>query len=165
MDMLINIMLTECNRFSNEGRRMSFYSTWNRSSRHDNDTVRGKADLEMQKPPSKLNCMVAVVGYREDPELFTRALESYKNARGHSFMIVGIDGDDAEDQDMADVFDKVYSHHSGVIHIAEPLGEIAQRVCAEHATMQQKQGLDINEDECNDVAMRHCMKLARTILD
>ncbi|KAK7402900.1 hypothetical protein QQX98_011350 [Neonectria punicea] len=165
MDMLINIMLTEYNRFSNEGRRLSFYSTSNGSPRQNNGTVRGKADLEMQKPPSKLNCMVAVVGYREDPELFTRALESYKSARGHSFMIIGIDGDDAEDQDMADVFDKVYPHHSGVIHIAEPLGEIAQRVYAEHATMQQKKGLDINEDECNDIAMRHCMKVARTILD
>lgn len=107
MDMLINIILTECNRFTNEGRRISFYSAQNGSLRRDDGPGRGKDDLEMQKPASKLGCIAAIVGHREDPELFTRALESYKAARGYAFMIVGIDGDDAEDQDMTDVFNKV----------------------------------------------------------
>ncbi|KAF4343934.1 alfa-L-rhamnosidase [Fusarium beomiforme] len=160
MDLLITIILTEFNRFVNEGRRISFYSAKPVSPQRDSSgTIR--ANVEMHKPQtaSKLDCLVAVVGYREDPKLFSRALESYKTARGHAFTVVGIDGDDEEDQDMVDVFDKVYPSESHKIYIEEPLGEVAQRVYAKYAEM------DIDQSKLNDVVIRHCMKLARAILD
>lgn len=107
LDIIIGIILTEYNRYANEGRRMSFYSTQNGPVRQKNDPERAPVALEKGQPVSKLTCMAAVVGYREDTKLFTRALESYKGARGNAFMLIGIDGDDAEDEDMVDVFNKV----------------------------------------------------------
>lgn len=101
MDMIINVILTEYNRFANERRRTSFQTKPNGSTRKELD------DLETQSPTPKVNCMATIVGYREDPDLFFRALESYKSARGPSFILLGIDGDAAEDQEMVDVFNTV----------------------------------------------------------
>lgn len=162
LDILIAIILGESNRFVNERRRMSLRAQASLSEKNGSD--KEKSDLETQKPPPRLDCIAAVVGYREDPELFTRALESYKSARCQSFILVGIDGDDTEDQDMVDVFSQVYPDRSQFIHITEPLGEVAQRVRAQYVAKQVHEGLNINEQECDDVALRHCMQLARAIL-
>jgi hyaluronan synthase len=51
--------------------------------------------------------MAAIVGYREDPDLFYRALESYKATEGLDFTLVGVDGDQAADMDMVRVFQMV----------------------------------------------------------
>ena len=76
--------------------------------RDDMDPEKAALELELLSPFSpQLDCMAAVVGWREDPALFTRALESYKTARGCMFLMVGIDGDEAQDQDMVDVFNLV----------------------------------------------------------
>jgi hyaluronan synthase len=104
LDTIVTIALAELNRFNNEGRRMKFYESETR--------VREKADPEktasdVRSATPKLQCMAAVVGWREDPALFTRALESYKSAKGCTFVLVGIDGDEEADQDMVDVFEKV----------------------------------------------------------
>lgn len=48
-----------------------------------------------------------VVGWKEDPELFSRALASYQTAEGLRFLLVGVDGDLTEDMEMVDVFQKV----------------------------------------------------------
>ena len=37
--------------------------------------------------------MAAIVGWREDPALYQRALESYRRARGCVFLLAGIDGE------------------------------------------------------------------------
>lgn len=104
LDLACTILLAELNRFVNEGRRIGFYSEQSRPrSKMDSE----KLDLERQSASPRLDCVAAVVGWREDPTLFTQALESYKVARHCSFMLVGIDGDEEEDQDMARVFNKV----------------------------------------------------------
>ncbi|KAH7178917.1 hypothetical protein DER46DRAFT_622454 [Fusarium sp. MPI-SDFR-AT-0072] len=161
IDILLGIILTECNRFANEGRRISFYSTLQREDSPEG----GKSSFSTHSSAPKLDCLSAVVGYREDPALFTRALESYKVARGQAFMLVGIDGNDAEDQDMVNVFKKVYPSRSRIIHIQEPLGNIAQQLYTKHLAIQHEQGREIDEDESNNVVIRQCMNLARVILD
>ena len=46
--------------------------------------------------------------WREDPDLWRRCLESYKTASGWAFMVVGVDGDEADDQEMIDGFLQVW---------------------------------------------------------
>lgn len=56
----------------------------------------------------RLDCISAVVGYREDPILFKKALESYIKAQDCcKFILVCIDGDAVEDQEMINVFRNV----------------------------------------------------------
>lgn len=105
----MTIALAELNRFINEGRRMKFYED-EPVPMMEEKVYNEKADfLESQpvEPQSRLDCMAAVVGWREDPILFTRALQSYRAASNCSFLLVGIDGNDEPDQDMVDVFNKV----------------------------------------------------------
>lgn len=106
LDILITVALAELNRFVNERRRMLFYREQEEPSA---DEINGweKSDVELQRAAPGLNCMAAVVGWREDPALFTRALESYKFASSCAFLLVGIDGDETEDQEMVNVFNKV----------------------------------------------------------
>lgn len=54
-----------------------------------------------------LDSIAAIVGYREDSALFTRALESYRCASNCKFILVSIDGDEMEDQEMINVFRNV----------------------------------------------------------
>jgi hyaluronan synthase len=115
-------------------------------------------------PPPRLDCMAAVVGWREDPGLFTRALESYRMTRGCSFLLVGIDGDEAPDHDMVDVFNKVYPHRSTTIHVSEPLGEIAQTILAKEMSLRQHSNQPFNQTECETIALQHCVHLVRTML-
>ncbi len=90
---------------------MAYYQGGSQSS-----VVKEKMDIEeqalcLESPHTSTfrssDCMAAVVGWREDPALFTRALESYQRTRGCVFLLVGIDGDEVEDRDMVDVFDMV----------------------------------------------------------
>lgn len=105
LDLIVTIMLTELNRFNNEGRRIRLYEEESPSPRKGIDVE--KSDPELQPAVPRLDCMAAVVGWREDPGLFTRALDSYKSAKCCKFLLVGIDGDEAEDMDMVNVFNQV----------------------------------------------------------
>lgn len=58
-------------------------------------------------PARKLDCIAAIVGFREDPDIFSKALQSYLEAAGCRFVLVSIDGNDVEDQEMVQVFQKV----------------------------------------------------------
>lgn len=133
LDLVLTVALAELNRFVNEGRRIAFYESEKQPVYRDKDddfphysaseknkwlapaTVKSKVvDLEKAAmspsqsiAPPRLDCLAAVVGWREDPGLFTRALESYRMAKGCAFLLVGIDGDEEPDQDMVDVFHKV----------------------------------------------------------
>jgi hyaluronan synthase len=130
LDLVFTILLTELNRLVNEGRRIQFYDEESpepllpprdekRSLSPPRDEgyssysstpydEKSMSFMESQiVPQSSLDSMAAVVGWREDPALFTRALESYKNAKHCTFMLVGIDGDDVADRDMVDVFNIV----------------------------------------------------------
>ncbi|KPM39253.1 hypothetical protein AK830_g7302 [Neonectria ditissima] len=162
LDLVCTIALAELNRFVNEGRRMAFYSEQSRPrSKMDAE----KVDLEKQSSSPSLDCVAAVVGWREDPTLFTQALESYRAAKHCSFMLVGIDGDEEEDQDMVRVFEKVYPHQSRTIHIPEPLGTAAEHFMSKMVAMKQQYDEEIDEEECHKLAMRHCIQLARITLE
>lgn len=106
VELLLSVLLAEFCRYRNEGRRITF--------REQESQVRYKDDVEkhaeqLLEGPAPSNCdtMASVVGWREDPELWERCLESYKTAIGCKFLLVGIDGHDADDQEMVEVFKKV----------------------------------------------------------
>ena len=101
LDILLTIFAAEFNRFSNENRRQRLYGA-----------TRSIKDLEkaMHTLPNtgmSPDCMAAIVGYREDPELFARALESYKFAAECRFVLIGVDGDQGPDMEMVRVFQQV----------------------------------------------------------
>ena len=101
LDILLTIFSAEYNRFANERRR-----------RRLNAPSQGGQDLEkasylLTGTKRATECMAAIVGYREDPELFARALDSYKTAAECRFVLVGVDGDDTPDKEMVRVFQEV----------------------------------------------------------
>ncbi|RAL12441.1 chitin synthase [Aspergillus homomorphus CBS 101889] len=147
LDLLLTILAAEYNRFTNERRRRNFYQ-------HD------AADPEKPRVPAGPDCMAAVVGYREDPGLFARALNSYRAAEGCRFMLVGIDGDEAADMEMVRVFQSIYPA-APTIHLDEPFGDLAMRTFDKLATAD----LHSSPVETYQLAsIAHCCELARTIL-
>ncbi|KAI1343161.1 hyaluronan synthase [Xylariaceae sp. FL0016] len=124
IDTSLSIFLAEYCGWSNERNRKRT------ALRNENDALAlsEKAsydDAEGHAADRSLDCLAAVVGYREDPAIFTRALESYLRADNCRFVLASVDGDDVEDQDMINVFSKVYSTESAVLHLNMPLVEIA----------------------------------------
>jgi hyaluronan synthase len=121
LDLILTIGLAELNRYINEGRRMAFHE----DSSNDAEFVlreKGGANVEFRElddvesvsssastttPSPRLDCLAAIVGWREDPSLYQRALESYKSTQGCAFVLAGIDGDEADDMDMVRVFNYV----------------------------------------------------------
>jgi hyaluronan synthase len=53
--------------------------------------------------------MASVVGYREEPNLFRKCLQSYRGSPGLELMIVGIDGDHDGDMEMVRIVEEVVS--------------------------------------------------------
>lgn len=51
--------------------------------------------------------IASVVGYREEPNLFRKCLQSYAGSPGLEMMLVGIDGDHAEDMEMVRIVEQV----------------------------------------------------------
>jgi hyaluronan synthase len=95
LDGLIGAFLAEFVRYQNEGRKLRA------------EAVRERRDMEKGGAESCPATMAQVVGWKEEPELFSRALESYQEAEGLRFLLLGVDGDSAEDMEMVDVFQKV----------------------------------------------------------
>lgn len=83
LDLVVRIVLAEKNRADNLRRLASWQ-----------DRQKGKADLEV---------VASIVGRRENGPLFTGCLESYRKA-GCKYLVVGIDGNEDEDEDMVSVF-------------------------------------------------------------
>lgn len=105
LDLMISIFVAEYNRWANENRRLRLSET---------PPSTPSQDIEKAFPilPGTINkditrCMTAIVGYREDPKLFYRALDSYKATEGLEFTLVGVDGDQAADMEMVRVFEMV----------------------------------------------------------
>ncbi len=113
LDIILTIVLTELNRYVIEGRRMSFLGVERRAEQHISQEKEGgeAVHLEGQPVTARLECLAAVVGWREDPSLYSRALESYKSSRTCAFLIAGIDGDETQDLDMVKAFSKVCVLH------------------------------------------------------
>ncbi|KAL4894855.1 hypothetical protein BDV59DRAFT_175090 [Aspergillus ambiguus] len=158
LDILLTIFSAEWNRFSNENRRRRLYRLDASSPKKDEEKAI-QAFVNYDLGPE---CMAAIVGFREDPELFSRCLESYKSARECRFVLVGIDGDEDPDMEMIRVFQKAYVNpDSAIIHLEEPLGEVAMR------TFEKVSAIDGNTQSPGvymEAAIAHCCELAREIL-
>jgi hyaluronan synthase len=63
--------------------------------------------LKEGEKKSVVRHMASVVGYREEPGLFKKCLQSYRNSAGLEIMLVGIDGDQAEDMEMVRIAGEV----------------------------------------------------------
>lgn len=60
----------------------------------------------------------------------------------------------------------MFPERSGIIHLDEPLGEIANAVCRQERAMRQKLGDDaVDEDEINEIAMQTCIGIVRQKLE
>ncbi|KAK7222526.1 hypothetical protein V2G26_010529 [Clonostachys chloroleuca] len=174
LDLFVSIGLTELNRFLNESRRMEYYKGSGDSGDQDQEkaTLTEKDDTEVNlekgaiewSTSGKKECIAAIVGWREDPALFTRALTSYKDAQSCGFVIAGIDGDAEEDMEMVQVFNEVFPTNSHVIHVPEPLGEVAHQIYDQEILSREKAGLPIDYNEIHEIAMRQCLLLAREML-
>lgn len=60
---------------------------------------------------------------------------------------------------------QAYPDRSAVIHISEPLGELAERTRAKLISMRLQDGQPVDEAEIDKQVMQHCIDLARSILD
>ncbi|KAK1993371.1 hypothetical protein LX36DRAFT_257439 [Colletotrichum falcatum] len=169
VDLLISILFAEYCRFSNEGRRIALKM----SEEVPQDLLPDGDDKEAQigfgpiwaAGPS-CDAVAMIVGWREDPDLWRRCLESYKAASGWTFMVVGIDGDGADDQEMINVFRESYPEQSCVLHVDEPLGEVATAYWAQEYAERRKWGeVQVDEDDVNQVVMRRCMDMAQWHLE
>ncbi|KAI1843926.1 hypothetical protein JX266_009982 [Neoarthrinium moseri] len=85
------------------------------------------------------DCMAAIIGYREDEETFNQALKSYLQAANCRFVLVGIDGDDNEDQYMFEIFQKVFPERSAMVHMDTPLVDLALELSASLPESQNKE--------------------------
>jgi hyaluronan synthase len=110
-DTIITVYLAEQCGWDNERvRRSSQRPEGEKSDVHSCLSVAEKGEYYIHPERSskfELGCIAAIVGYREDPAIFTKALESYMNVEGCQFVLTCIDGNEAEDQVMVDVFRKV----------------------------------------------------------
>ncbi|KAL5941065.1 hypothetical protein ACKVV1_005793 [Pyricularia oryzae] len=107
VDLLISVFFAEYCRFTNEGRRIALAKAEDAAREQYLDVAQQESKIGLGPPPAAhLSCdaVAMIVGWREDPTLWRRCLESYRNADGWAFMVVGIDGDDAEDEEMIDIF-------------------------------------------------------------
>ncbi|KAB8229487.1 hypothetical protein BDV23DRAFT_182447 [Aspergillus alliaceus] len=156
LDILISIFVAELNRYANEGRRRRLYGL--------DAPTKAKEDPEKALispiPHMGPECLAVVVGYREDPELFRRALDSYKHADSCRFILVGVDGDDKPDMDMVRVFQEAYPEDSAIVRIEEPFGEIAMRTYKKISDTCYE-----TPERCQEMTIAHCCQLAREIID
>ncbi|KAL9026475.1 MAG: hypothetical protein Q9180_007479, partial [Flavoplaca navasiana] len=67
--------------------------------------------------------MACLVGYRELPDLFRKCLSSYIDA-GCRCLVVGIDGNDDQDEQMLQIFQETFQGNSriGIIHLPQCVG-------------------------------------------
>lgn len=116
LDILMTIFSAEYNRFANESRRRQLKAPSHAVQDPENACYR------LTDAKKATECMATIVGYREDPDLFARALGSYKTAAECRFVLVGVDGDDTPDMEMVHVFEGVsspaivYTYHTDVTY-------------------------------------------------
>ncbi|CRL28903.1 unnamed protein product [Penicillium camemberti] len=155
LDILMTIFSAEYNRFANESRRRQLKAPSHAVQDPENACYR------LTDAKKATECMATIVGYREDPDLFARALGSYKTAAECRFVLVGVDGDDTPDMEMVHVFEGVFAEKAAVVHIDEPLGEIAMK------TFEKLCKVDGNAQAVQvymEATIAHCCQIARGIL-
>ncbi|KAJ5740741.1 hyaluronan synthase [Penicillium malachiteum] len=99
-DMIVSILLAEFWRWGNNQRRK-------RAALQEENSQLGLAE-KGKSSEQRLDCVAAVVGYREEPGLWRTALESYSKAQNCRFLLICVDGDAEEDREMVEVFQDVY---------------------------------------------------------
>ncbi|KAF9894049.1 hypothetical protein FE257_009022 [Aspergillus nanangensis] len=147
IDVIFTIVLAEWCRWANNQRRKRATSP---KKCDDPLYLLEKGDTT----PSDTDVIAAVVGYREEPALFKRALESYLEAQGCRFLLICIDGDTEDDEEMIDVFREACKEDSAVIHLDVPFADIALK-------------MDEESNSCtseNEIVAR-CCSIARAILN
>lgn len=85
-DLMIRVVVFRFNRLLNQERRSTA-----------RQRLKGAAN----------NFVSCIIGHREDYQTFMDCLASYQNIQGCRYLIVGVDGDQKQDQEMVDVFSKV----------------------------------------------------------
>ena len=110
-DTIITVYLAEQCGWDNERVRRSIQKQEGKKGNiHSSLSVAEKGEHYTRSDRSselEYGCIAAIVGYREDPIIFTKALQSYKDAEGCQFVLTCIDGNEAEDQVMVEIFRKV----------------------------------------------------------
>lgn len=101
-DMIVSIVLAEYCRWRNNKRRRDA------ALQEENGSL-GLAE-KGKSSEQRLDCVAAIVGYREEPILWKQALGSYSQAQNCRFLLVCIDGDVEEDREMVEVFQDVGDH-------------------------------------------------------
>ncbi|PYH30928.1 glycosyltransferase family 2 protein [Aspergillus neoniger CBS 115656] len=119
-DMIVSIILAEYCRWRNNKRRRDA------ALQEENGSL-GLAE-KGKSSEQRLDCVAAIVGYREEPTLWKQALGSYSHAQNCRFLLVCIDGDAEEDREMVEVFQDVYTEKSALMHLDIPLAEIAMQM-------------------------------------
>lgn len=121
--------------------------------------------------------LVSIVGYREEDQLFRRCLETYKTCSGLTTIMVGIDGNEAEDMEMVRAVEAVYPQ-TVIIPIQEPLGKMVQRLAElkafggffepsdnPHERLEEFHALpEETKRDAEDWAMKEVVKVAAEIL-
>ncbi|RDW71628.1 hypothetical protein BP6252_08191 [Coleophoma cylindrospora] len=113
---IYSIGLTEITKHKNRSRLSKF-----------KDAEDDEFDVE-RLPLQPISSIATIVGYREEPSLYQRALESYQDQNDVRILIAGIDGNEDSDMEMVNVFNKVFPQESIVISLKEPLGQMSERI-------------------------------------
>ncbi|KAJ5691286.1 hyaluronan synthase [Penicillium malachiteum] len=145
-DIIVSILLAEFCRWGNNQRRK-------RAALQEENGQLGLAE-KGKSTEQRLDCVAAVVGYREEPALWRTALESYSQAQNCRFLIIYVDGDAEEDREMVEVFQDVYPEKSTLMHLDLPLAEIAMQM--DRARSSQTLDTDI---------IAQCCSIAKTNLE
>lgn len=85
-------------------------------------------EKKLSQGSSYFTCIASVVGYREDPIVFAKCLESFIGCPGLRTLFVGIDGDETQDIEMGKVALTIYPDNVTFIHLDEPLAHLAERL-------------------------------------
>lgn len=102
-DLIVRISLAEYNRYKNKQRLNSL------SARDAREAAE--------------NAMVCVVGYREDPISYEKALSSYREA-GIRCVVCGVDGGEKADMELPEVFKKVFPESAAnVLCLTQSIGK------------------------------------------
>ncbi|KAK0645199.1 Hyaluronan synthase 1 [Lasiodiplodia hormozganensis] len=139
LDTLLSIILTEISRRKSE---RSLQKLQHHLGEQSLDAEKG----EKQTNKAGVPYIVSVVGYREDSALFKRALASYSTCTGAITLLVGIDGNEAdEDAEMVRCVLAVYPQ-AKVITLPEPLGKAAQRLAETRALGHDLSGVESDDE-------------------
>ncbi|KAK7730065.1 hypothetical protein SLS57_001725 [Botryosphaeria dothidea] len=122
-----------------------------------------------EKAVARTECVGAVIGYREDPNLFRKCLESYRDdaSRTVRVLVIGIDGNDDEDMKMVRTAEHVFgTDETPTIPLHEPFGALAARMISDWKIRRScsEKGSELSEDEFHDHVLDVLIRQATAML-